>query len=158
MAFTPIDISTPNDGQGDTLRHAFDLTNQMLEELYTKAVFKEPGKGLSSNDFTDEYQAKLDGIEAGAEVNVQADLTQEDPSQDSYVIGKELIFTPDRTPPLILEYSGGSTFDLPEGKKVNSVMLVRTILYEGTEWLQNTNVLSITIPMTVGNRIQINFY
>jgi hypothetical protein len=31
------------------------------------------GKGLSENDFTDALKTKLDGIEAGAEVNVKAD-------------------------------------------------------------------------------------
>lgn len=158
MGFQPINISTPNDGQGDPLRRGFDLVNQMFEELYDKTVFKEPGKGLSTNDFTDAYQTKLDGIAAGAEVNVQADLTQEDPSQDSFVIGKELIFNPERTPPLVFEFSGGFDFTLPEGKTVNSVMLVRTILYEGTEWTQFENTLTIGVPMVIGNRVQINFY
>ena len=32
-------------------------------------VDKESGKGLSTNDFTNAYQSKLNGIEAGAEVN-----------------------------------------------------------------------------------------
>jgi hypothetical protein len=32
-------------------------------------VDKVVGKGLSTNDFTDEYKNKLDGIEVGAEVN-----------------------------------------------------------------------------------------
>lgn len=39
----------------------------------TSKVDTEAGKGLSSNDFTDTYKDKLDGIEAGAEVNVNAD-------------------------------------------------------------------------------------
>ena len=33
-------------------------------------VAKEEGKDLSSNDFTDEYKSKLDGIAAGAQVNI----------------------------------------------------------------------------------------
>jgi len=37
-----------------------------------KKVDKETGKGLSSNDFTDAYKTKLDGIAAGAEVNQNA--------------------------------------------------------------------------------------
>lgn len=40
------------------------------ETLY---VQKETGKGLSTNDFTDALKNKLDGIAAGAEVNVQSD-------------------------------------------------------------------------------------
>lgn len=33
-------------------------------------VAQETGKGLSTNDFTDAYETKLEGIEAGAQVNV----------------------------------------------------------------------------------------
>ena len=33
-------------------------------------VAKEEGKGLSSNDFTDEDKSKLDGVDAGAQVNI----------------------------------------------------------------------------------------
>jgi hypothetical protein len=33
-------------------------------------VAQEVGKGLSTNDFTDAYETKLEGIEAGAQVNV----------------------------------------------------------------------------------------
>lgn len=35
-------------------------------------VDKVAGKGLSTNDFTDDYQSKLEGIKAGAEVNTIA--------------------------------------------------------------------------------------
>jgi hypothetical protein len=33
-------------------------------------VAQEVGKGLSTNDFTDAYETKLEGIEAGAQVNI----------------------------------------------------------------------------------------
>ena len=36
-------------------------------------VDAESGKGLSTNDFTDALKTKLEGIEAGAQVNVQSD-------------------------------------------------------------------------------------
>lgn len=36
-------------------------------------VDAEAGKGLSTNDFTDALKTKLEGIEAGAQVNVQSD-------------------------------------------------------------------------------------
>ena len=42
---------------------------EIWEEL-DKKVDKEEGKGLSSNDFTDAYKEKLDGIEDKAEVNI----------------------------------------------------------------------------------------
>ena len=54
-------------------------------------VDKEAGKGLSSNDFTDEDEIKLDGIQAGAEVNVQADWDQSDTSADDYIKNKPTI-------------------------------------------------------------------
>lgn len=51
-------------------------------------VDKETGKGLSTNDFTDALKNKLDGIEAGAEVNVQSDWDQTDTSSDDYIKNK----------------------------------------------------------------------
>lgn len=39
-------------------------------ESNEKFVEKETGKGLSSNDFTNAYRTKLDGIESEAEVNI----------------------------------------------------------------------------------------
>lgn len=52
-----------------------------LSSYYTKTqadnkfVEQVSGKGLSSNDFTDAYKNKLDGIESGAEVNVIDEIT-----------------------------------------------------------------------------------
>ena len=57
------------------------------EGLYEK-VDKVSGKGLSTNDFTNEYKQKLGGIEAGAEVNVQANWTETNTSSDSYIQNK----------------------------------------------------------------------
>lgn len=54
-------------------------------ELDTK-VDKIPGKGLSANDFTDLLKSKLDGIEAGAEVNVNADWNAT--SGDALILNK----------------------------------------------------------------------
>jgi hypothetical protein len=156
MGQTIIDISTPNDGLGDPLRHAFDLTNQMFTELYANKVDKISGKGLSSNDYTTAEQTKLAGIAEGAEVNVQADLLQEDDTQDDFVKGKESIGL--RTDPQIEIYAGVSVFTLPEGAIVNSVLLVRTPLWEIDEWTQTDDQLTITKTMNTGNRIQINFY
>ncbi len=53
------------------------LDNNGLIYLWSKIkaafVAKEDGKALSANDFTNEYKAKLDGIAAGAQVNVKPD-------------------------------------------------------------------------------------
>lgn len=45
-------------------------TKQEADELFQGKV---PGKGLSTNDFTNSLKSKLDGIEEGAQVNVKPD-------------------------------------------------------------------------------------
>lgn len=157
MGYTPINYSTPNDGLGDPLRDFAIKADNMFNELYNNVVFKVPGKDLSTNDFTDTEQAKLAGIEAGAEVNVQSDLLQEDESADDFVKGKDSFFQ-NRQPAQIETYAGVNTFTLPVGVIVNSVLLVRTPLWEIDEWTQTGNQLTITKTMNTGNRIQINFY
>lgn len=52
-------------------------------------VVVEAGKGLSENDFTDADKTKLDGIEAGAEVNVNADWNAT--SGDAQIFNKPTI-------------------------------------------------------------------
>ena len=157
MSYTPINYSTPNDNLGDALRDAFIKTDAMFQELYAGVVFKETGKGLSTNDFSDLEQEKLTGIAAGAEVNVQSDLLQEDDTQDDFVKNKESTLT-GRVPAQIEIYAGVSTFVLPVGASVSQVLLVRTVLWEVDEWTQTDNILTITKTMNTGNRIQINFY
>ena len=49
-------------------------TDELATELQNY-VEKVAGKGLSANDFTDTDKSKLDGIEAGAEVNVIDEIT-----------------------------------------------------------------------------------
>ena len=57
------------------------------EVLYDK-VDKVSGKGLSTNDFTNTYKNKLDGIASGAQVNVQSDWSESDTSSDAYIQNK----------------------------------------------------------------------
>lgn len=59
-----------------------------IEYLDENKVDVESGKGLSTNDFTDEEQTKLSGIETGAEVNVQPDWDQTDTTADDYINNK----------------------------------------------------------------------
>lgn len=75
-------ISTPEAWNG---AHWVQVT--VGEGLYDK-VDKISGKSLSANDFTNEYKTKLDSIEAGAEVNVQADWAESDSSKDDYIKNK----------------------------------------------------------------------
>lgn len=59
------------------------------DNLLNDKVDKETGKGLSENDFTDALKTKLDGIEAGAEVNVNADWNAV--SGDALILNKPTI-------------------------------------------------------------------
>ncbi|MCR5353468.1 MAG: hypothetical protein K6D98_04105 [Clostridiales bacterium] len=70
-------------------------------------VDKETGKGLSSNDFTDEDLTKLNGIEAGAQVNVQSDWSQTNTSADDYIKNKPTIPGPYTLPPATASTLGG---------------------------------------------------
>jgi len=89
MAQTNFNVGTiANDGTGDALRVAFQEQQAMNTELYTNKVDKVIGKELSDNNYTDDEVTKLDGIEAGAEVNVQADWEQSDDTQDDYIKNK----------------------------------------------------------------------
>lgn len=45
---------------GELVKTAWQKVNANFEELYNQMVNKEAGKGLSTNDFTDEYKLKVD--------------------------------------------------------------------------------------------------
>lgn len=66
----------PKNGQQYTRKDGawtvLNIPDDITESINSK-VDKVEGKELSSNDFTDAYKTKLDGIAAGAEVNVNAD-------------------------------------------------------------------------------------
>lgn len=47
--------------------------NKLKTEILNKKVDKEDGKGLSTNDYTNEEKSKLAGIAEGAQVNVKPD-------------------------------------------------------------------------------------
>lgn len=64
---------------------AADLQEFVEKSLATK-VDKVEGKELSTNDFDNDYKDKLDNIQAGAEVNVNADWTAE--SGDAFILHK----------------------------------------------------------------------
>ena len=57
-----------------------------VEDLNENKVDKVPGKGLSTEDYTTEEKQKLAGIEAGAEVNVNADWDAS--SGDAQILNK----------------------------------------------------------------------
>ena len=65
--------------------------DKALVGMVTNKVDKETGKGLSTNDYTTAEKMKLSGIEAGAEVNVQADWETNDTNSDAYIKNKPYI-------------------------------------------------------------------
>ena len=86
-----------------------------LSDYYTKTetdallddkVDKVAGKQLSTEDFTSALKSKLEGIEAGAQANVQADWNQTDNTADDYIKNKPTI--PSGSGHTILDSSGTS--------------------------------------------------
>ncbi len=67
-------------------------SSKISNELDNK-VTKVTGKGLSANDYSDSEKNKLSGIEAGAEKNVKADLSETNTNSDSFVKGKGNYYT-----------------------------------------------------------------
>lgn len=90
----------PNIPAGVVVDTTYDGTSEnaqagtaVAQAISTK-VDKVTGKGLSTNDFTNADKAKLDGIESGAEANVQANWTQTDNTADDYIKNKPTIPAP----------------------------------------------------------------
>ncbi len=75
---------------GDSMKYARE---DHVHPSDTSKVDKEAGKGLSTNDFTTALLNKLNGIEAGAEVNVQSDWNVTNTSSDAYIKNKPSIPT-----------------------------------------------------------------
>lgn len=76
--------------EGNKTLTDYGLMTEMSSALDGK-VDKVSGKGLSSNDFTNADKSKLAGIEAGAEVNVNADWNAVD--GDALILNKPTIPT-----------------------------------------------------------------
>lgn len=68
------------------------LLNLMKTE-YDKYVKAVSGKDLSTNDFTDAFKTKLEGIIAGAEPNVQSDWAQTITTEDDFIKNKPTLGT-----------------------------------------------------------------
>lgn len=64
------------------------LLVQLIYTEVSKYVEKVQGKQLSEEDFTSALKAKLEGIQAGAEVNVQSDWNQSSNAADDYIKNK----------------------------------------------------------------------
>ena len=158
-----INVSTPNDGLGDTLRDSQVKTNANNAELNSKKVEVVAGKGLSSNDYTTTEKTKLTGVAAGAEVNVQANWNQADNTQDDYIIGKPTINdhlyldqiitvdnTQDFTLPVLLSVC---LMVLVNGQEVYKTTANNTSLVN--RWSQTGLNVTLTFPTKINNYIYI---
>jgi hypothetical protein len=83
-----INVSSPNDNLGDSLRNSQIKANNNFAELNDKKVEKIAGKDLSENDFTDALKTKLDSLEVGAGVQIQSDWIQTDNLALDYIKNK----------------------------------------------------------------------
>jgi len=64
------------------------VQNKVVTAALSDKVNKVAGKGLSTEDYTTDEKSKLDGIAAGAEVNVQSDWDESNPESDAYILNK----------------------------------------------------------------------
>ena len=132
------DVETALSGKQDTIDDLSDIRTGAGKGA--TAVQPESGKGLSTNDFTDTLKTKLDGIAAGAEVNVQANWEQTDNTADDYIKGKPTIPTVPTaytsTPAMDGVGSAGSSTSWAKGDHVHPSDTSK----------QNTTFTSYTVP------------
>lgn len=61
---------------------------QTVSAALNNKVDKSAGRGLSQNNYSTPEKNKLEGVEDGAEVNVQADWNEQDTESDAYIQNK----------------------------------------------------------------------
>jgi hypothetical protein len=82
---TNVNTDQASNSKYPSVKAVFDWATNLL----SNKVDAVAGKGLSENDFTNTLKTKLDGIEAGAEVNVNADWNAT--SGDAQILNKPTI-------------------------------------------------------------------
>src|SRR3990172_4902584 len=87
MAQQLINVSTPGDGLGDTLRNSQIKVNANFTELYTNKVDKILGKVLSDTNYTQTEKDQLASLVA-AGANVQSDWTEGNALDPAYIKNK----------------------------------------------------------------------
>jgi hypothetical protein len=99
MGVTQVNIPKPTYTKNDVGLGNVDNTSDLNKPISTATqtaldlkVDKIAGKGLSANDFTNTLKTKLDGIQDGAEVNVNADWNAT--SGDAQILNKPTIPNP----------------------------------------------------------------
>lgn len=64
------------------------VLNKLKAVLDAGYVAQISGKGLSTNDFTNELKTLLESVQSGAEANVQSDWSVTDSTSDAYIANK----------------------------------------------------------------------
>ena len=117
-----------------------------IKGLLNTKVNKQEGKGLSTNDFTDAYKTKLDGIAAGAEVNVQSNWNEDDNSSDAYIQNK---------PNLSTVATSGSYNDLTDKPTIGNATLTiqknSTTIDTFTANATSNKTINITVPTSAAD-------
>ena len=91
----------------------------LWSKIKSKFVEKEDGKSLSTNDFTNELKTKLDGIAAGAQVNVKPDWSA-GAGNAAEILNKPTI--PSKTSDLTNDSGFITTADIPEGAAASTTV------------------------------------
>jgi hypothetical protein len=158
-----VNVSSPNDNLGDTLRDSQVKANENNAELNAKKVEVVAGFGLTSNDYTTAEKTKLAGITAGAEANIQANWNQQDNTQDDFIIGKPTI-NDHLYLDQVITVDGTQTFTLPvllsvclgvlvNGQEVFKTTANNTALVN--RWSQTGLVVTLTHPTKINNYVYI---
>lgn len=94
---TTEDLNTTLAGYVTTTALATELAKYTdtttLSGLLNNKVDKVAGKGLSTNDYTDDEKNKLAEVASGAEANVQSDWNETDNSSDAFIKNKPTLGT-----------------------------------------------------------------
>jgi hypothetical protein len=94
--------------------------------------------------FTEVDKLKLQGIEAGAQVNVNANWLESDPAADSYIQNKPVISSNfSAVYEEIFLASNTNTFTLPVGVIPQFITIDRGVKYKTTDWTVLDNVVTI---------------
>jgi hypothetical protein len=88
-AHSELSLDDGTNPHGTTASDVGAYTTTEADNLLNNKVDKVTGKGLSENDFTNTLKTKLDGIQDGAEVNVNADWNAT--SGDAQILNKPTI-------------------------------------------------------------------
>ena len=91
----------------------------LWQKISNKFVAKETGKTLSTNDFTTELKTKLEGIQAGAQVNVKPDWNAAT-GNAAEILNKPTI--PSKTSELQNDSGFITSSDIPEGAAASTTV------------------------------------